>query len=164
MKCFPLIGISIPVIAMAVASAFDLPTKLVYNASASAPIGFYWIDQVPFSRGDTVLVKLPEHVRILVEFRQYLPPKVPLLKRVVGIVGDKICREGQRILLNNFSVAVAQNADKQGRRLPQWSGCTILGADQFFLLQKHPKSFDSRYFGPVDRTLIIGRARKLRYF
>ena len=154
----------IPVVAIGVASVSDLPTKLVYNSSASAPIGFYWIDQVSVSRGDTVLIRLPKHVRELVESRQYLPPSVPLIKRVMGIEGDKICLRGQEILINNVTIAVAQNEDDQGQKLPIWSGCTILAPDYFFLLQNHPKSFDGRYFGPIDRTLIIGRARKLQFF
>jgi len=29
-------------------------------------------------------------------------------------------------------------------------------------LQDHPQSFDGRYFGPVDRRLVIGRATMLR--
>jgi len=164
MRNFIIIGISIPVAAIAVASVLNLPTKLVYNASASAPIGFYWIDQVPVSLGDTVLVQLPEHVREHVDFRQYLPHNVPLIKRVVGIVGDLICRKGQDVWINNVTVAVALIEDDQGRKLPVWSGCTILGLDSFFVLQEHPQSFDSRYFGPIDRSLTIGRARKLEMF
>ena len=164
MRYFSLVGTFIPVVAIGVASVSDLPTKLVYNASASAQIGFYWIDQVSVSRGDTVLIRLPEHVRELVEFRQYLPPNVPLIKRVMGIMGDKICRRGQDILINNATVVVALNEDDWGQKLPVWSGCTILAPDSFFLLQSHPKSFDGRYFGPIDRTHIIGRARKLQIF
>ena len=164
MRRFSLIGTFIPVVVIGVASAFDMPTKLVYNASASAPIGFYWIDQVTVSRGDTVLIRLPERIRELVESRQYLPPNVPLIKRVMGIEGDKICRTGQEILINNVTVVIAQNVDVQGRKLPVWSGCTTLGLDSFFVLQSRPKSFDGRYFGPIDRTLIIGRARKLELF
>tara|TARA_R110002110_G_scaffold55781_1_gene159080 strand:+ start:133 stop:627 length:495 start_codon:yes stop_codon:yes gene_type:complete len=164
MRHLTLIGILIPVVAIVVALAFELPTKIVYNASASAPIGFYWIDQVPVSLDDTILVRLPEHVRKLVESRQYLPPNVPLIKRVVGIDGYKICRRGQEILINSVTVAVALIEDDQDRKLPVWDGCIILGPDSFFLLQSHPKSFDGRYFGPVDRTLIIGRARKLQIF
>ena len=164
MRHFSLIITFIPVVAIGVTSAFDMPTKLVYNASASAPIGFYWIDQVSVSRGDAVLIRLPKHARELVESRQYLPPNVPLIKRVVGMEGDEICRRGQEIWINNAAVAVALNEDDQGRKLPVWSGCTILDLDSFFLLQNHPKSFDGRYFGPIDRTLIIGRARKLEIF
>lgn len=164
MRPSTLIGTFIPAVSIAVASVFELPTKVVYNASASAPIGFYWIDQVPVSRGATVLIRLPEHVRELVKSRQYLPPNVPLIKRVVGIAGDRICRNGEKILVNNVTVVVAVIEDDQRRKLPVWSGCTTLGPDGFFLLQNHPKSFDGRYFGPIDRSLIIGRARKLQVF
>lgn len=164
MRYFSLIATFIPVVVIGVASVSDLPTKLVYNASASAPIGFYWIDQVSVSRGDTVLIRLPERVRELVESRQYLPSNVPLIKRVVGIEGDKICRRGQEVLINNVTVVIALSEDEQGQKLPVWSGCTILGLGSLFLLQSHPKSFDGRYFGPIDRTLIIGRARKLELF
>ncbi|MBL4696448.1 MAG: S26 family signal peptidase [Rhizobiaceae bacterium] len=164
MRRFSLIVTFIPVVTIGIASVSDLPTKLVYNASASAPIGFYWIDQVSVSRGDTVLILLPERIRELVESRQYLPPNVPLIKRVVGIEGDKICRTGQEILLNNITLTVALVEDDHGRGLPVWSGCITLGLDSFFLLQNHPNSFDGRYFGPIDRALIIGRARKLEIF
>ena len=164
MRRFSLIAAFIPVVAIGVASAFNMPTKLVYNASASAPIGFYWIDQVSVSRGDTILIRLPKRVRKLVEFRQYLPPNVPVIKRVMGIKGDKICRRGQEILINNVAIAVALSEDDQGQKLPVWSDCTTLGLNSFFLLQRHPESFDGRYFGPIDRALIIGRARKLEIF
>ena len=83
---------AVPVLALAVASLVSLPKKLVYNGSASAPIGLYWLDKRPVRRGDYALVGVPERVRNLVEGRAYLPPDVPLLKRVVGLNGDRICR------------------------------------------------------------------------
>jgi conjugative transfer signal peptidase TraF len=152
-----------PVLALAVASSNSLPKKLIYNASASAPIGFYWIDQERISRGDYVFVRLPERARKLVEQRRYLPPNIPLIKHVVGIDGDTICRRGQEILINGIPVALAQRSDSLGRELPKWQGCHILTKDKIFLLQDHPLSFDSRYFGPVDSRLIIGRATRLRF-
>jgi len=163
MRRSSLLGIAIPVLALAVASFINLPKKLIYNASASAPIGFYWIDNTRVSRGDYVFVRLPERVRKLVEERRYLPPDVPLIKRVVGVTGDRICRHGQEIMIDGVTVAAAQMRDGQGRELPEWQGCHILTTDNVFLLQDHPHSFDSRYFGPVDRGLIIGRATRLRF-
>jgi conjugative transfer signal peptidase TraF len=163
MRRLSLLGTAISVLALTIASVISLPKKLVYNASASAPIGFHWIDQERVSRGDYVFVRLPKRVRKLVEERRYLPPDVPLIKRVVGIAGDKICRRGQDILINGITVAVAQRSDGLGRELPKWQGCHILMKDNVFLLQDHPQSFDSRYFGPVDQRLIIGRATKLRF-
>jgi len=158
-----LFGTAIPVLALAIASVICLPKKLIYNASASAPIGFYWIDQRPILRGDYVYVRVPERVRDLVIERGYLPPDVPLLKRVVGLHGDRICRQFGEISVDGLVVATAKRRDGQGRKMPVWHGCHILTEQTVFLLQDHPQSFDGRYFGPVDRRLIIGRALRLRF-
>ena len=99
----------------------------------------------------------------LVEGRAYLPPDVPLLKRVVGLNGDRICRRGEEIFVNDERVAIANRVDGLGRDMPDWHGCHILTEQTVFLLQDHPQSFDGRYFGPVDRRLIIGRATRLRF-
>lgn len=157
-----LLATAVPVLTLAVASLVSLPKKLIYNASASTPIGFYWLDNRPFERGDYVLVRVPDRVSNLVMERGYLPPDVPLLKRVVGMNGDRICRQLDQITVNGSVVASAKRQDGQGREMPDWHGCHILTEQTVFLLQDHPQSFDGRYFGPVDRRLIIGRATRLR--
>jgi conjugative transfer signal peptidase TraF len=154
---------TIPIIALGLASVTSLPTKLIYNASASAPFGFYWIDHEAISRGDYVYVRVPERVRNLIIQRGYLPPDVPLVKRVVGLDGDRICRRNDVVSVNETAVAIAKNRDGRGRKMPIWQGCHILTEHTIFLLQDHPQSFDGRYFGPVDRRLIIGRATRLRF-
>ena len=162
MRRATLIATGLPVFALAIASVESLPIKLIYNASESAPIGLYWIDDQPAERGDYVLVRVPDRVRNLVVERGYLPPDIPLIKRVVGADGDVFCRRNRKILIDGVTVAVAQISDGLGREMPVWSGCYVLHERRVFLLQDHPNSFDSRYFGPVDRRLIIGRATPLR--
>lgn len=163
MRWFVLITIAVLVLLLGVAAVATLPKKLVYNPSESAPVGFYWIDQEPISRGDYVYVRAPERGRDLVIERGYLPPDVALLKRVVGLDGDRICRDGTDISINGKVVASALERDRLGRTLPCWNGCRVLNDAEVFLLQDHPQSFDGRYFGPLDRRLIIGRARLLRF-
>ena len=148
-------------LALGLETAFNLPKKVIYNASASAPIGLYWLDNKPVKRGDLVLVTVPESVRELVRERGYLPSGVPLIKRVAGVTGDEICRRGRQILVAGRPVAMAQTVDGSGRAMPQWQGCVTLIKAQVFLLQDHPQSFDGRYFGPVDRHLIVGRVSRL---
>lgn len=162
MRRTPLLCAAIPVLALGVVSIVSFPKKLIYNASASAPIGFYWLDERPVKRGDYVLTRVPESARDLIEKRDYLPPDVPLIKHIAGVSGDEICREKGAILINGKAVAVAQTHDGLGRPLPIWQGCWVLSGDEVFLLQDHPRSFDGRYFGPIDRQLIIGRATRLR--
>jgi conjugative transfer signal peptidase TraF len=86
---------------------------------------------------------------------------VPLLKQVAAVGGDRVCRSGGVVFLNGKAVTEALDHDAGGRPLPVWEGCVTLFAGQFFLLQPHPYSFDSRYFGPVSEAQIIGVARPL---
>lgn len=141
----------------------NLPLKLVYNGSESSRVGFYWIDKVAPQLGDFVLIKAPKNVRELIKIRHYLPAGVPLIKRIVAVAGDEICRHGANILVNGSGLGVAKPEDILGRSLLNWQGCKTLSQDQIFVLQFHPDSFDGRYFGPVNRSLIIGRATFLQF-
>lgn len=162
MRRVVLFAAALAVLALGIASMVSLPKKLLYNGSASAPVGFYWLDDGSFQRGDFVALQVPERIRELVEDRGYLPPNVPLIKRIVGGPGDEICRIGLEVRINGVTIAMAQIVDGSGREMPFWSGCHVLHGRRVFLLQDNPDSFDSRYFGPVDRRLIIGRATQLR--
>ena len=162
MRRLTLIATGLPVLALVVTSLASLPTKLIYNSSESAPIGLYWIDDRPAERGDYVLVQVPDSMRNLVVERGYLPPDVPLIKRIAGANGDVVCRRNREIQIDDVTVAVAQIRDGSGREMPVWRGCYVLHGRRVLLLLDHPDSFDSRYFGPVDRRMIIGRATRLR--
>lgn len=164
MKRLMMLGTLIPTLLLGLASAGILPKKLIYNTSASAPLGLYWIDQKPILRGDYIVVSVPPLFQNFVDIRGYLPPNIPLIKRVMGTVGDRVCRKGYDVSINNLAVAIAKSTDNLGRTMPDWQGCHMISKDQIFLLQDHPDSFDGRYFGPIDRSLIIGRATRLDIF
>lgn len=140
-------------------SATLVPTpRLVWNASASAPIGFYWRVGGRPSRGDLVLARPPLWARKLAAERHYLPMGVPILKRVVAVAGDVVCASGDTIVIDGRLVAHRLASDQMGRPLSQWEGCETLGAGEFFLLMADATdSFDGRYFGVTERRDIIGR-------
>lgn len=133
---------------------------LMWNGSASAPLGLYRIvAPVDISRGDLVLVHPPETARRLAVARGYLPAGVPLVKRIAAIAGDIVCANSGGLTVNGEHVADARHADSLGRPLEPWSGYRALDRDEFLVLMTTvPASFDSRYFGPVARSLIVGRA------
>ena len=145
------------------ASAFwKPPTFLVWNASASAPVGLYGLNsRAAVSRGDTVVAWAPEPARSLAAGRHYLPANVPLVKRVAAVAGDRVCALGSAISINGRRVARRQGSDAAGRPMPWWSGCRYLRAGEYFLLMDHPRSFDGRYFGVTSSSDILGRARLL---
>lgn len=137
--------------------------RLVWNASASAPVGLYGNrPSAPIGRGDMVIARVPAPLRAMAAARGYIPARVPLVKQVAAIPGDTICALGQEILLNGRQVGERLLVDAQGRDLPQWQGCARLAEDQFFLMMPATAaSFDGRYFGPSNAADIVGRASAL---
>jgi conjugative transfer signal peptidase TraF len=131
---------------------------LVWNASASVPLGLYRIQPGPVRRGDLVLIRLPPDIADLADWRRYLPKSAYLIKYVVAVAGDRVCRLGDRILVNGVFAARALRRDRSGRLMPVWHGCRVLATDGIFLLARGPQSFDSRYFGPLPVSAVIGRA------
>lgn len=132
--------------------------RLVWNASASAPIGLYWVAGRAVSRGDFVFVDLPEDISRLAAERGYLPRAVPLVKRVVAMSGDLVCAVGDSVSVTDRVVAKRLVRDGQERPLPVWEGCRLIRLGEIFLLMEGvPDSFDSRYFGPISTSAIIGK-------
>jgi conjugative transfer signal peptidase TraF len=136
---------------------------LVWNASASAPVGLYAVGEAgPLARGDMVIARLPAEFRLFAARRHYLPANVPLVKRVAARAGDEVCAAGARVTVNGRLVAHRLDRDGAGRPMPWWSGCAELGTGEVFLLMTDSAtSFDGRYFGITDAGDIVGRARLL---
>jgi len=154
-------GIGLALLGLASALDFAGPPapRVIWNASASAPIGFWRIH--PGARvhtGDMVLATTPASVRQLAARRHYLPANVPLLKRIAARDGDEVCAFGYAVFVNGRWIADRRAADRQGRPLPWWTGCKRLRDGRTFLLMDAPESFDGRYFGPISETAIIGKA------
>lgn len=70
----------------------------------------------------------------------------------------RVSKDGDAVLINGSKVAAITRSDRSAAHVPSWTGCGPLSDGAVFLLGDHPKSFDSRYFGPVSTTLIVGKA------
>jgi len=135
--------------------------RLVWNASASVPVGLYRIDARAPAIGDLVAVAPPPAVAAWLARRGYLPVGKPLLKHVAALPGALVCRSGAAIFVDGRRAATARMADRRGRELPRWTGCRTLRGGEIFLLNPAPDSLDSRYFGPLPASRLIGRARPI---
>ena len=134
--------------------------RFVWNASASVPLGLYAIEPAATPRvGDLVAVRpSPVLARFMAE-RRYVEANALLVKPVAALAGATLCRTDMRVTLDGRVVATALPRDRFGRPLPRWSGCRRLARNQLVLIAPALRaSFDSRYFGPVDRVRVIGRA------
>ena len=137
--------------------------RLVWNASASAPVGLYGVrPRARLARGAMVIAWTPAPYRRLAAVRRYLPENVPLVKRVTGMPGDRICAAEDRITINGRVAATRLRVDAAQRPMPWWQGCRTLAPGEYFLLMADvPGSFDGRYFGITAKTDVIGRAYPL---
>ena len=134
---------------------------VIWNASDSVPIGWYLVSKRQPRIGEIAVNKPAEWVQIYASSRGYLPKDVWLLKPIYAVHPAIICRFGRHVFFNGKHAAKAKFMDKMGRVLPVWKGCRVLTPNQYFLLGHHRDSFDSRYFGPVDKSQVVGTASPL---
>lgn len=145
----------------AIASCAPRPW-VMWNASASAPVGLYRIREAgSLTLGELVAVTPPSRLARFLAARHYLPMGVPLMKRIAALPGQRICRSGSIITVDGRPVATARARDSIGRPLPQWRGCHQIRAGDLFLLNAAPDSLDGRYFGPLPASGLMGIAQPL---
>jgi type IV secretory pathway protease TraF len=146
-------------IALLAVKSFVNPIPLsIWNASESVSIGWYLISKRQPNIGEIAVIRPTEWVQIYASSRGYLPKDVWLLKPIYAVSPSIFCRFGRYVFVDGKHIATAKNADKMHRVLPVWKGCKALKANQYFVLGHHRGSFDSRYFGPVDRSQVVGTA------
>jgi conjugative transfer signal peptidase TraF len=132
----------------------------VWNASDSAPLGLYRLQPVDsLFVTELVAVLPPEPLATFLAEGGYLPRGVPMLKRVLALPGQTVCRNGLTIVVDGIKLGEARDRDGRGRPLPIWQGCRVVARDDVFLMNwQSADSLDSRYFGPLPASAVIGRA------
>ena len=155
--------------ALAWASFVQPMPRLIYNPSDSVAVGWYRVDPLgrsagslprPLSVDSIVLTTLPPDAAALAAQRGYLPARVPLLKRVGAVAPQEVCTAGGVVRIDDVPSATVLPADRWDRPLPSWQQCRRLEPGELFLLSvTNPASFDSRYFGPVSASAVIGVAQ-----
>jgi conjugative transfer signal peptidase TraF len=148
---------------MAFSSVAHPMPRLLWNASASVPVGLYEIHPAGrLTTGELLVVKPPAALAQFMASRRYLALGVPLIKHVAALPGQIVCRSGRTIIVDGIVEAEALDRDARGRELPVWQGCrTVRSGDVFLMNAAVRDSFDGRYFGPVPDSTIIGSATPL---
>jgi conjugative transfer signal peptidase TraF len=142
---------------------FHPAPRLIWNATASTPTGLYVLRPVgQLRRFELVVLRPPETVASYLADGGFLPKGVPLLKHVMAMPGQTVCRERDVVTIDQAEVGAAQSLDHLGRPLPRWSGCRTLQPGEVFLMNPTaPDSLDGRYFGPFPVTSIVAPAAPL---
>lgn len=137
--------------------------RLIWNASASVPIGLYVVRAAGALRvGELVVIEPPRALAGYLSLRGYLPLGAPLLKHILALPGQRVCRTGLAISVDGVAMGRALARDRFGRTLPVWRGCVRIRAGQVFVMNRRPPdSLDGRYFGALPAMTIIGRVDPL---
>ena len=115
---------------------FKAPELFIVNTSESMPRGIYRVSSVPPEPGDCVVIdsaRLP-----------FTVTGKRLLKRLeyCGPIEYRI---------NHYGLYVGRDFYPKSR-IAGLLLDGVMGPDECLLLGDHPRSFDSRYFGPVKRA------------
>jgi type IV secretory pathway protease TraF len=85
-----------------------------------------------------------------------------LMKQVVGMPNDFVCNNNGKIIVNNKDFGEIYVFYAKGKKMPYVQFCAKLKTEQYLLLSNFiARSFDGRYFGPVQRNQIIAKAKIL---
>lgn len=135
---------------------------VTYNPSLSLPRGLYVRTFVSPSVGSIVKVPLPESGRELMQRIGMLDwfdkPGNGMLKPVVAVVGDTICRDDAgRFFVNGALLGHAWfRSPLNGEPLPSWDGCRKLAGHEIATFTDYgPLSIDSRYLGVEDGSRAV---------
>ena len=147
-------------VALVLSTMDEATPTYIWNASKSVPIGLYQLQ--PAGRlavTELVAVRPPEPLATFLDLNGYLPIGVPMLKRVLALPGQTVCRKELTISVDEIDMGNALSRDSRGRPLPVWQGCQVVGADELFLMNwQSADSLDGRYFGVVPSSSVIGKA------
>jgi signal peptidase I len=114
----------------------------------------------PYKRGDIIVFNPPA---------TWTPDPTPFIKRVIGLPGDRVeVRDDGLVYINGVALedpytyknAAGVNEPTQASDQTSW---TVPAGELFVMGDHRQKSADSRVFGPIPESSVVGRAF-LRYW
>lgn len=138
----------------------------LYPITPSLPPGLYVRTFGPPEVGMIAAFRVPEAAkRYKASIGEDVHDDFLFMKPIIAGPGDYVCQPPERfdVIRGKMARIVIPN-DTNRRQPPLWPICRLLTNDEFFMMSLHlPNSFDSRYFGPIRRSQILGSYRSLSF-
>lgn len=140
-------------------------SKLIINTSPSIPLGIYTLKPISgqLKQNDLIAFCLDKKDQDFALSRGYILAgtrcngSTPLLKSIIAIPGDNVTLTNNKIIVNNKTYNYpTQQYDSKNRLLPNWPRGKYQNTLGFWVIGTNSnKSWDSRYFGSINRNQII---------
>ncbi|MDR0653962.1 MAG: S26 family signal peptidase [Synergistaceae bacterium] len=136
------------------------------NLSESLPGHIYRVIPLegrdPIERGDRVLIDLSRFYNPVIELgitRGYVSRSRRMLKEIGAVPGDTVELRDALLFVNGVSTPmVISSEDSRGSPLRAYPTPLVLPPDRYWLVSVPYRGFDSRYFGPINRSAFTHRA------
>lgn len=140
-----------------------------FNATHSIPFGLYWLTHREIGKGEYVILCPPKSSLFDEAKRRgyiragFCPGDYEyLMKRILAAKTDWVRFTDEGVYVNDELLPFSRpfDADSAGRALPVIRTDYRLGDSELLLMTDiSPTSFDSRYFGLINRSQIVGVIR-----
>lgn len=126
------------------------------NIDHSIPKGLYWEVNNSPKKDDYVLCEIKNISRIGTQ-RNYSKNLGTIGKRIIGVPGDTVKISSNGVTIDGKFIDNSKPLlhDSEGREMPVMDSTFVLKNNHYFLFGNHPESFDSRYFGAVNKEKIV---------
>jgi conjugative transfer signal peptidase TraF len=160
----------ISIVVLFIITAIYFYRHFVINLSSSEPLGIYKIWQPQsIQRDDVVAVCLSGRYQKIGLSKGYLIPGIrcketaPLIKTVIAIPGDTVILGNNKIIVDGkVYPCTTKYFDSHGRKLEVFPRGVYRDTNAYWLIGTNsPNSWDSRYWGGVDRKQILSPVSRI---
>lgn len=140
-----------------------------FNSTRSIPMGLYWVTSNPIEKGAYVMFCPPKSSLFdIARARGYIGAGYCpggygyMMKRILAAKADfvSVADDGVRVNGDLLPYSLPTELDGAGRPMPRLRAEMVLReSDVLLMTDINRGSFDGRYFGPIDRSQIVGVLR-----
>lgn len=142
-------------------------SRWLYNSTWSVDKGLYHIDRTKrhsFARGDVIAFNYVAPAWVRERGWTHIPDFVKMIKPVAAIPGDRVTvKDGWLWVCKQEETACSATAwrsptDRHGVAWPEWDAPQVIPEDHYLVIAPFIASYDSRYWGLVPTSAILGKA------
>ena len=146
-------AVSVLLVLVLLSGAYISGIRISFNVSGSLPFrAFLTVRGGEVSCGPRSIGLFRLNVR-----NHYWDYGAVFAKRFVGCPGDELRTEGEKFYLNGERIAVASRHDSKGEAVESFRFDGVIPAGSYFVLGDGERSYDSRYWGFIRKSWIVGR-------